>query len=544
VFVYIDDISIFSETVREHIKHVEIVLVRLRNANMKLNPDKCVWFSKSIKLLGHVISDKGIAPDEDKTESIKERKHPTNVKELQSFLGICNYYRKFIKNFADIAAPLYKLIRNEVVWEFKEEQIQAFKTLKEKLCTYPVLRQPDMKKTFKLYCDASHIAVGVVLSQADAENNEYVIAYASRLFKGFEINWCISDKEMFACIYGVKEFKQFIFGTKFIIVTDHSALMYLLNLKDPTGRLARWSMFLSQFDYEIEYRKGTTHQNADYISRPVLITRTRIQEEEENSTRNLDPYLDESLLHYLKYKKHKNGISKKQVRRIENAITKYEYSNDTLYVIKKNKKMIIPKIEDRENIIIDNHDQVAHFGKATYERIREKFFWPKMFNQIVKHNKQCLTCVRNMNHTVSNHPAFSNAVSLITDEISIDFVWGLDVTKKGYTGVMVIMNTLSKYVRIFKLRTKNTEEVGKKLTKYFCNYGPTMRILSDNEPGLIAAVNEMKNRMGIEWHKTVAAYSPQHNGLIEKFVHTFGTTLRKLAEKDRINWPDWLPFIE
>ena len=544
VFVYIDDICIFSETVREHMKHVEIVLVRLKNANMKLNPDKCVWFSNSIKLLGHVISDKGIAPDEDKTESIKERKHPTNVKELQSFLGICNYYRKFIKNFADIAAPLYKLIRNEVVWEFKEEQIQAFKTLKEKLCTYPVLRQPNMKKTFKLYCDASHIAVGVVLSQADEENNEYVIAYASRLFKGFEINWCISDKEMFACIYGVKEFKQFIFGTRFIIVTDHSALMYLLNLKDPTGRLARWSMFLSQFDYEIEYRKGTTHQNADYISRPVLLTRTRNQEEEENSTRNLDPFLDESLLHYLKYKKHKNGISKKQVRRIENAITKYEYSNDTLYVIKKNKKMIIPKIEDRESIIIDNHDQVAHFGKATYERIREKYFWPKMFNQIEKHNKQCLTCVRNMNHTVSNHPAFSNAVSLITDEISIDFVWGLDVTKKGYTGVMVIMNTLSKYVRIFKLRTKDTEEVGKKLTKYFCNYGPTMRILSDNEPGLIAAVKEMKNRMGIEWHKTVAAYSPQHNGLIEKFVHTFGTTLRKLAEKDRINWPNWLPFIE
>jgi hypothetical protein len=151
VVVYIDDLCIFSKTAEEHIEHIKIVMKKLKEANIKLNPDKCKWFATKIKLLGHTISKDGIEMDPTKIESIKMRKELTNAKEVQRFLGLCNYYRKFIKHFAEITSPLYALIRNDTIWDWNEQCQSAFDKLKAELTSEPILRQPDLKQIFLLY---------------------------------------------------------------------------------------------------------------------------------------------------------------------------------------------------------------------------------------------------------------------------------------------------------------------------------------------------------------------------------------------------------
>lgn len=160
-----------------------------------------------------------------------------------------------------------------------------------------------------------------------------------------------------------------------------------------------------------------------------------------------------------------------------------------------------------------------------------------MYKDVEKFNKTCKICIRNDRYLTRHHPAFCNRVPGLQHEISIDFVWGLDETLEGYKGVIVIEEQLSKFVEIYCLKTKEKDKIALSLINYFCTYGPASRIMSDNEPSLISeSINQLKVSIGVEWHKTVAAYSPQHNGLIERFVQTFSNTLRKLTEKDSTKW--------
>ena len=243
------------------------------------------------------------------------------MKQLQQFLGMANYYRKFIKNFAAIASPLYALLYDNTIWSWDENCEKAFQDIKKALTSYPILRQPDMKQQFIINVDASNEAVAV-LSQLDDQNNKYAIAYASKSFRSYEKHMSISEKEMAACVFRVNEFRPYIFGTKFKIVTDHNALKYLMSIKNPTGKLARWSLYLSQLDFEIVHRKGINHSNADYLSRPTETSYLVISEEQTISNTRLGPYEDEPLLYFLKYLKHRRGASRKQVNRL-NKLLKY-----------------------------------------------------------------------------------------------------------------------------------------------------------------------------------------------------------------------------
>ncbi len=537
VIVYFDDICIYAKTVKEHIEHLKLVIEKFKEVNLKINPEKSQWISTKIKLLGYVISSDGIEMD---PSAIKNRKPPTNVKTLQQFLGMCNYYRKFIRNFADITTPLYNLLKKETKWNWSEQCENAFKELIGRLTSEPVLKQPDPEKPYVLHTDASNEAVGAILSQVDDENREYVIAYASRTFRGYEKHMEISEKEMAASVYGVLEFKHYLIGTRFKKVTDHCALQYLMTLKDPTGKLARWSIFLSQFDFEIVYRKGKIHANADYVSRPILLTEIE-NPEEGTSSRNLDPYEDGHLYYYITHRKHKEGSSRKQVNRINKVASSYELRDGKIFTNRKGIWLEIPKPEERLDIIDKYHAMSAHFGvDSTVSRIKEKFYWAKLYKEVEKYKRNCKTCIRNDNHLIYNHPAFANKITNINDEISIDFSWGLN-----NEGTMLVQEECAKRVEISRIATKTADEIATNIIDYFCTYGPSKRIRSDCEPALLSETMEkVKAAMGVEWHKTVSAYSPSHNGLIEKFVGTFGNAIRKLAEKDHTKWFEWIPFIK
>ncbi|GET52534.1 enzymatic polyprotein, putative [Rhizophagus irregularis DAOM 181602=DAOM 197198] len=235
--------------------------------------DFTIWnmWKKNIEFLGHIVGNDGLRPDDKKIEKIKEMKAPTTVKEVRSFLGLCSYYRKFVKNFSKIARPISDLRKKGIPFIWGREQQEAFEKLKEKLIQYPILRHPDWKKEFLLITDASGKGLGAVLSQKDEKGKEVVIAYASRSLLPAEENYPITELECLGIVWGIQHFHKYLIDRKFKVITDHSALKGLMNAKIPKGKRARWVMELQQYNFEVIHRSGKENTNADALSRLLKI---------------------------------------------------------------------------------------------------------------------------------------------------------------------------------------------------------------------------------------------------------------------------------
>ena len=276
--VYLDDIIIYSATFEQHLDHLHQVFNALRQACLKIKLRKCFFCFPNITFLGHIVGRNGIAVDPKKIEKVKDFPIPTNLKELRSALGLFSYYRKFIKDFSKIARPMLVLLKKDTPFVWTTKQQKAFDYLKGKLMTAPILEYPDFSKPFVLYTDASGTGLGAVLSQYDENKRERVIAYASKSLNKAEANYPITDQECLAVIWAVKHFEQYL-SEPFTVVTDHSALKYLQKCKIPTGRRARWIMYLQQFHFDIIHRPGKENKNADALSRsygPFAIERGKL----------------------------------------------------------------------------------------------------------------------------------------------------------------------------------------------------------------------------------------------------------------------------
>eukprot|EP00731_Ephydatia_muelleri_P028964 Em0020g608a len=265
--VYLDDIIIVGTSFSEHLRNLAGVLQRLRQAGLKLKPSKCKWCQKSVTFLGHIVSEEGVAADPSKTAVVAGWPPPQSKREMQQFLGLANYYRKFVKNFAAIAKPLHRLTEKNTDFKWTVECQHAFDVLRACLSSPPVLSYPDYSRRFVLDTDASDIGIGAVLSQEDATGSEVVIAYASRTLSRPEQRYCVTRKELLAAVEFIHHFRQYLLGREFTLRTDHSSLVWLRNFKEPEGQLARWLEKLQEYSFSVVHRQGTKHGNADALSR-------------------------------------------------------------------------------------------------------------------------------------------------------------------------------------------------------------------------------------------------------------------------------------
>ena len=265
--LYIDDIICFSKTIDEHIARLDEILNRIRQAGLKLSPNKCNLFQRSVSFLGHVVSENGVSTTPEKLAAVKEWPTPRNIHEVQAFLGTASYYRKFCKSFCDIARPLHKLTEKQNAFKWTEECENAFKELKRVLTTAPVLGYPRSDAEFILDCDCSGYGMGAVLSQKQ-DGVERVISYYSKSLSKAERNYCVTRRELLAVVSSVKHYHHYLYGAKFTIRTDHSALRWLLKtFKNPEGQVSRWIEVLSAYNFSIEHRAGKLHGNCDGLSR-------------------------------------------------------------------------------------------------------------------------------------------------------------------------------------------------------------------------------------------------------------------------------------
>ena len=276
LLVYLDDITVFTKTFKEHLIILEQVFKRLREEGLYLKPKKCTFAADRVTFLGFIVDKDGLRTDPAKVEAIASYPRPRNRTEIRAFLGLAMYYRRFVKNFATIAEPLNDLLRKNPQTKFWTTKHQnAFDQIKQALITSPVLAKPDWTKVFKLYTDACATGLGAILTQDDEQGHERVICYASRGTRGAEQNYESTKLECLAVVWAIKWFRYYLIGRHFEVITDHSALKWLFNKPDPQGLYARWIMTMQEYDFKVQYRKGKKHVNADVISRTPRTTGTQ-----------------------------------------------------------------------------------------------------------------------------------------------------------------------------------------------------------------------------------------------------------------------------
>jgi hypothetical protein len=265
--LFMDDIVVPGKSFRESLDRLGEVFSRLLNSGLKLKPSKTHLFQKTAKFLGHIVSEEGIGTDPEKIIAVQKWPVPKSVKEVRSFLGLCGYYRRFVKDFGKIAKSLHNLTGKYQRFCWTEDCQKAFDTLKITLTKAPVMAYPVLGRQFVLDVDASGHAVGAVLSQIQEDDTERVISYMSKTFNKHEQNYCASRRELLGVFEALKHFNCYLYGQKILCRTDNSAVSWMKTLKNPKGQMARWLQEMEHYQMEVIHRPGTQHQNADSLSR-------------------------------------------------------------------------------------------------------------------------------------------------------------------------------------------------------------------------------------------------------------------------------------
>ena len=266
--VYLDDVIIFAPAFEEYLKRIAEVLQRLRESNLKLKTKKCKFGQTRVKFLGHIVTPEGIITDPDKRKAIQNFPQPKRLKALRSFLGLTNYYARFVHRYREIARPLYRLTRKHIPFIWTQDCQEAFEKLKNVLQSPPVLAYPDFSKQFILETDCSNFAMGFVLSQ-EYDDRKHVIQYGGRNLSNAEQKYSTTEREALAVFQGVHHYKSYLQGNKFVLRTDHLPLTYVFKKGYGNDRISRWALYLSKYQFDICYKKGSSLEGPDALSRQV-----------------------------------------------------------------------------------------------------------------------------------------------------------------------------------------------------------------------------------------------------------------------------------
>lgn len=530
-FVYLDDVIIFSATFDEHLRRLDGVFKRLSDANLKVGLAKCCFAQSEVNYLGHVVTSEGVKPDPSKLTAIREYPTPRNVKEVRGFLGLAGYYRRFIAEFANIAKPLTQLLKKETPFQWEGEQEQATQHLKEALCSSDVLIYPDYRDDFIVSTDASGTALGAILSQK-RDGQERPISYASRQLNSAERNYSTTERELLAVMYAIKQFRCYLYGRKFTLITDHAALKWMLNLKDPSARLTRWALRLAEYDYEVVHKPGKSHTNVDALSRTVAVV------QEVNAPGELDATQIQEL-------------AADQDKEWGKKLTKPGYKQDARKLWYRQEKgqgpwrLVIPAAW-KKRILTSCHAPpwAGHLGRDKLtKKMANQYYWPGMTKDIRQFVKTCPSCSL---RRAGGPKAPLQPVAIPErpfERVSLDIVGPLPRTGSGYKYLLTFIDHLTRYAEAIPLRDQTAPTVARAFIQHVVlRHGVPESLLTDQGTNFMSTLMKAVCRqLGIRKLRTTP-YHPESNGVIERFHGTLTGMIKHFVRANGTDWDQWVPF--
>lgn len=386
VIVFIDDMLIASENIEEHFQTLREVLETLSDNHLELQLPKCQFVKTKIEYLGYDVQYNKIQPSEKHIQSVSDFPVPSSRKSLQRFLGLVNYFRKFIRGFNVQAGKLYELLKEDNDFIMTADHIQAVENLKGALISKPVLRIYSPTAETELHTDACSSGFGGVLLQRQTDDGlMHPVMYHSKKTSPTESKLHSFELETLAIVYCLQRFRIYLFGLRFKIVTDCNSLKHTLEKREVNCKIARWSMFLEQFDFEIVHRPGARMQHADALSRVNIYM---IDEDESQHTSSLF----EDALYVAQLQD--SEISKLKESVVSGWTKDYEIRDAILYKLVGRNSLLYVPAQMVQSVINKFHHEMGHFGvDKVCGLIRRTYWFPKMREQVQDHIKSCVTCV-------------------------------------------------------------------------------------------------------------------------------------------------------
>lgn len=538
VFVYIDDLLVVSADIETHLERLRVVAECLRMANLSINVEKSKFCMRSIKYLGHIIGDGQIKPDPGRVKCIVEFPTPVTVKQVRRFLGMSGWYQRYISNYAAVASPITDTLRNATHFRWTPEAQQAFEALKLKLTTAPVLTHPDFAKHFYIQCDASATGVGGVLFQLDGDD-EHPIAFMSKKLNSAQRNYSVTEQECLAAILCVKKFRCYVEGMPFTIITDHASLKWLMSQKDLTGRLARWSLSLQAFDFEIEHRKGSANVVPDTLSR-ALIEEVEVAVAEPIELTDPAFQSDEYVKLRVQMEAEAERLPDISVR--DGVIYKRTEARTGNNLIDMSFiwKVWVPG-DLRTKVMTDAHNPpTAGHGGAdrTTELIRRLYYWPGLGRDVRNFVAACTTCkeVKAPNQTLRPPMGKHRPAERPFQHLYIDLLGPYPRSKRGNAYIAIVLDQLSKFVWLKPLRKATAAKVVEFLeADVFHLVGAPETILSDNGVQFLSRdFLSLLSRYGVRPINT-GSHAPQANAS-ERVNRSILSSIRAYIEADQSTW--------
>ncbi|XP_059201274.1 uncharacterized protein K02A2.6-like [Centropristis striata] len=543
VVVFLDDLLIMGRSEEDHLHNLQRVLQRLQENGLRVKCSKCEFGKTQLEYLGHVLDERGIHPSEEKVRAIHEAPAPTNVKELQAFLGLLNYYGRFLPQQSTVLAPLYRLLRGDVVWKWTDAEQSAFVKCKDLLTSDQVLAHYDPSLPLTLACDASAYGIGAVIQHTMPNGEERPIAYASRMLSPAEKKYSQIDKEALRLIYGVKKFHQYLWGRHFTLVTDHRPLLTLFGEHKslPTlaaARIQRWEIILSVYDYNIVDCKSAEHSNADGLSRCPL------PETSDTGTTVASATVHSLLAEHLQRAPLK-ATSVAQMTRTDSELARvYKYVmegwpdkvEDTLKVFftKRSElsteqgcvlwgtRVIVPS-KMRKSLLEEIHS--GHQGIVKTKALARNFvWWPNLDSDVEQMCKECETCQmeqKRPQHVPLNPWEFPGES---WKRLHLDFARPFLNSM-----FMIVVDAYSKWLEVFRMSQITSQATVTRLRRLFASYGLPEQIVTDNATTFTSEEFQTFVKQNGILHTTSAPGHPATNGLAERYVQTFKTGMQKLA---------------
>lgn len=576
---YLDDILIFSNTVEDHIKHIDRVLSSLRKHNLKLKPAKCEFFKKETQYLGFNISKEGIQPDLDKVKAIKSVSTPTTVRQVRAFIGMTSYYRRFIRNFSDIAEPLVNLTRKYARFQWDDACQTAFDTLKTKLAEMVILAYPNPNKAYRLYTDASDQSIGACLTQMvyDKENRKDVekpIYLLSHKLSDTQTRWSTIEKEAYAIHYALQKLNHYLHSATFTIYTDHRPLEHLLNSPIQNRKIQTWAMSMTGYNCSIQYLKGKENVCADLLSRAVDVKEDQVASPIDIDDRNylvgainsnlMEPEefaFDENVensseaperptlqgIDIIREQESDKNILDLKMRLKNGRATKTEQKryivmDEVVYYLSQPDdepliRLYIPS-HLRKRVLVQYHDESGHMGvDKTFHSIKQKYFWPCLLREINDFISKCIPCqTRNLK---KQHPHIQECdfPPFPFAKIALDVSGPYPKTHSGNQYIVTFIDMYSGWPEAFAVPNKKAETVVHLLVdEIFPRFGTPLQLLTDNGPENVnKAMKKTLEDLNVH-HVTTSFYHPQSNGKVERFHRTMHDVLAKKIGNNEQSW--------